>query len=75
VTAARGEGLTLVKLTNRLGGCRFHINEAVELVIREWLQMQEPVSTVTEFLNTRHCRTNASMCLGIVLKNDDTLVV
>jgi hypothetical protein len=35
---------------------------------------KSPISTATEFLNSCQGWTNASMCSGIVLKNDDTSV-
>ena len=34
--------------------CRFHNNEKVDMAIREWLQMQRMISTLTEFSNS--CR-------------------
>jgi hypothetical protein len=56
-----------------LGGRRFRNNKEVETAVREWLRMQEPVSTATEFLNSCQDGTNASMCKGIILKNNGTL--
>jgi hypothetical protein len=35
---------------------------------------KSPISALMEYLNLCQDKTNASMCLGITFKNDDTLV-
>jgi hypothetical protein len=49
-----------------LRGCWFDSNE--EMAVLEWMQMQEPDFTKTEFLNSCQGGTNASVWLGIILK-------
>jgi hypothetical protein len=44
------------------------------MAVHEWLQMQEPNSAAVEFLNLCQDGTNASVCLGIMLKNNYTSV-
>jgi hypothetical protein len=43
----------------------------VEIALRGWMQTQKPISTATELLKCQK-GTNASLCSGIMLKNDDT---
>jgi len=38
----------------------------------EWFWMQEPIYTLTEFLNLLQDETNVSVCLRIEVKNNDT---
>jgi len=40
----------------------------MEMASRKWLWNPSPISTATEFSNTRQQGTNAPACLGIVLK-------
>jgi uncharacterized protein (DUF4213/DUF364 family) len=37
-------------------------------------ECKSPISTATEFSNSRQDGTNASICLGVMLKNNDTSV-
>jgi hypothetical protein len=54
-----------------MGGYQFHNNEEVEIAVCE---CKSPISTATGFLNSCQDGMNASMCLRIILKNNDTLV-
>lgn len=61
---------------HRLGIRRFHSNEEVDMTVREWLRKKKksPVSTATDFLNSCQDGNGASLCSGIMLKNDDSSV-
>jgi hypothetical protein len=48
--------------------CRFHINETVEMAVREWLRLQEPYLYRVEFLKIRcHIRICVDVFGGCVV--------
>jgi hypothetical protein len=55
-----------------LGQCQFQSNEEVEMVVGEWLRIQETDSYCNRIFNLVPRLTNApSMCSGIMLKSND----
>jgi hypothetical protein len=61
-------------LKQHLEGCQFHNNEEVEMAVVNGYKCRSPVSTMTVFLTSCQDGTNVSMCLEIMMKNNDTSV-
>lgn len=56
----------------QLEGGLFRSNEEVEVIIREWLRMQESISLTTEYFIWYQDEKNTLIYSVIVMKNTDT---
>jgi hypothetical protein len=55
-----------------LAGGRLHEDEEVEMAVGDWLRMQEPDFYSDGIFKLVPRWDNASMCSGIMMKNNDT---